>query len=130
MKHMAEENRKQQITEILDKTEELLQLIQNSDVYVRYQKELEELKADKETYDKMNEYRRKNLAMQIMEGSDISYEKQEELYTEYKDFLRKPLVNRFMLSEQSICKIMRDVQNRMFEVINLDISYLENEESE
>ena len=128
MKTMMEENRKEQLAEIEIKTQELLDLIRNSDVYIRYQKELEELKKDKETYEKINIYRRKNLALQVLEDPESSYEKLEELYTEYKDILRKPLVARYMMTEQSICKIMRDLQNRVFDGIDLDISYLDYEE--
>ena len=121
----TKDNRGQQVQEIMDKTQELLNMIIHSDVYIRYQKELEELKASDDIYERMNEYRKKNLALQLWEGSEDSYEKMQELYAEYKDILSDPLVSRFMMTEQSICKIMRKVQNQVFDGLQLDISYME-----
>jgi cell fate (sporulation/competence/biofilm development) regulator YlbF (YheA/YmcA/DUF963 family) len=124
MKKEKEEQRKQQIREIMEKTQELRDLILNSVDYTRYRRQLEELKQSEELYGKMNEYRLKALRIQLMEDSEKTYEKTQELYTEYSDILNEPLVNQFMITEQTICKTMRNVQNQVFEGIDLDISYM------
>lgn len=124
MKKDKEEQRKQQIREIMEKTQELRDLILNSVDYTRYRRQLEELKQSEELYGKMNEYRLKALRIQLMEDSEKTYEKTQELYTEYSDILNEPLVNQFMITEQTICKTMRNVQNQVFEGIDLDISYM------
>ncbi|MBR5047277.1 MAG: YlbF family regulator [Eubacterium sp.] len=124
MKKEKEEQRKQQIKEIMEKTQELCDLILNSVDYVRYRRQLEELKKSGETYQKLNEYRLKALSVQLLEDPEQIYEKTQELYTEYSDLLNEPLVVRFMLTEQTICKTMRTVQNQVFEGIDLDISYM------
>ena len=124
MKKDKEEQRKQQIREIMEKTQELRDLILNSVDYTRYRRQLEELKQSEELYGKMNEYRLKALRIQLMEDSEKTYEKTQELYTEYSDILNEPLVYQFMITEQTICKTMRNVQNQVFEGIDLDISYM------
>ncbi len=124
MKKEKEEQRKQQIREIMEKTQELRDLILNSVDYTRYRRQLEELKQSEELYGKMNEYRLKALRIQLMEDSEKTYEKTQELYTEYSDILNEPLVYQFMITEQTICKTMRNVQNQVFEGIDLDISYM------
>ncbi len=125
MKQDKEEKRKEQIREILDKTLELRDLILNSDDYTRYQRELQELKGYEDTYRRVNEYRRKNLAVQLLEDADKANEEARKLYSEYADVLSEPLVARFMITEQTLCKTMRRVQNQVFENIDLDISYMD-----
>ena len=119
-----EEKRKQQIKDIMDKTQELRDLILDSVDYKRYRRQLEELKQSEDLYRKMNEYRLKALRIQLMEDSEKTYEKTQELYTEYSDILNEHLVSQFMITEQTICKTMRNVQNQVFEGIDLDISYM------
>ncbi len=125
MKQDKEERRKEQIREILDKSLELRDLILNSDDYTRYQRELQELKGYEETYRRVNEYRRRNLGVQLLEDADKANEEARKLYTEYADVLSEPLVARFMIMEQTLCKTMRKVQNQVFENIDLDISYMD-----
>lgn len=120
-----EEKRKQQIREILDKTMELRDLILNSEDYIRYRKELETLKESEKTYRRLNEFRRKNIDIQLLEDESRSDELARELYSEYADVLNLPLVERFMITEQTICKTMRRVQNQVFDGIDLDISYMD-----
>ncbi len=120
-----EEKRKQQIREILDKTMELRDLILNSEDYIRYRKELETLKESEKTYRRLNEFRRKNIDIQLLEDESRSDELARELYSEYSDVLNLPLVERFMITEQTICKTMRKVQNQVFDGIDLDISYMD-----
>jgi len=120
-----EEKRKQQIREILDKTMELRDLILNSEDYIRYRKELETLKESEKTYRRLNEFRRKNIDIQLLEDESRRDELARELYSEYADVLNLPLVERFMITEQTICKTMRKVQNQVFDGIDLDISYMD-----
>ena len=108
----------------MEKTQELRDLILNSVDYTRYRRQLAEVKQSEELYRKMNEYRLKALRIQLMEDSEKTYEKTQELYTEYSDILNEPLVSQFMITEQTICKTMRNVQNQVFEGIDLDISYM------
>ena len=120
-----EEKRKQQIREILDKTMELRDLILNSEDYIRYRKELKTLKESEKTYLRLNEFRRKNIDIQLLEDESRRDELSRELYSEYADVLNLPLVERFMITEQTICKTMRKVQNQVFDGIDLDISYMD-----
>ena len=120
-----EEKRKQQIKEIMDKTLEVRDLILNSEDYIRYRKELETLRGSEEIYRRLNEFRRENIAIQLLEDEGKSDEMARKLYTRYADVLNHPLVERFMITEQTICKTMRKVQNQVFEGIDLDISYMD-----
>ncbi len=124
--HKTEEHKKEQLQEIMDKTQELLDLIIGSEDYQRYQKGLQELKESGDIYKRVNEFRLKNLSYQLLGDidSDTNYDNMQQLYTEYKDILMEPMVSQFMFAEQSICKIMRKVQNKIAEGVDIDISYM------
>ena len=114
------------IQEIMDKTEELIQLILSSEEYLHYQNDYNELKKSKDLYEKMNDFRRKNLEIQIFGEEASCYNEMQKLYSESRDVLVDPLVSHFMMSEQIMCKLIRKVQDHISEGCGLDISYMED----
>ncbi|MDO4976455.1 MAG: YlbF family regulator [Eubacteriales bacterium] len=126
MNHPAsDEIRKEQKKQIMNKTQELLDLILNSEDYILYKKEREELKQSENLYAKMNEFRRKSLEMQLSGQEGVNFENLQELYNEYSETLMEPQVSKFMNKEQSICKLLRKVQDRISHGVDLDTSYME-----
>lgn len=121
----TKDQREQQIKEILKKTDELLELIRSSEDYIRYQEKLKELKESKEMYQRVNDFRLRHMELEIEETEDNSYSAMQNLHEQFRDVLMEPLVSRFMIREQSLCKLIRKVQNRIADGVDLDISYLE-----
>ncbi len=124
--YKVEEHKNNQLQEIMDKTQELLDLIINSEEYKRYQKGLKELQESGDIYERVNEFRLKNLSSQMLGDDDPNTysDNMQQLYTEYKDILMEPMVSQFMFAEQSICKIMRKVQDMIADGVEIDISYM------
>lgn len=112
--------------EILNKTEELALLLRRTDGYRRYEKHLAALKEQPEVYQQLNEFRLKNMELQL-EKDEHYYEKAEELHAQYKNILMESAVVDFLTSEQRICKLMRKVYDKIALEVNLDVSYMDQE---
>lgn len=121
---VSDEFRKKQNKQILEKTQELLNLILDSEAYLSYKTKREELKKSEDLYEKMNEFRRKSLALQLLGEEGDNFENLQELYNEYSETLMEPHVSNFMMEEESICKLLRKVQDRISHGVDLDISYM------
>ena len=110
--------------EILNITDELAELLCNTDGYRRYKKHLAALKEQPEVYQQLNEFRLKNIELQL-EKDEHYYEKAEELQLQYKNILMESVVMDFLTSEQRICKLMRKIYDRIALKVNLDVSYMD-----
>ena len=110
--------------EIMKKTDELAELLCQTDGYRRYKKHLAALKEEPEVYQQLNEFRLKNMELQL-DKDEHYYEKAEELYSQYKNILMESVVMDFLTSEQRICKLMRKVYDRIALTVDLDISYMD-----
>ena len=110
--------------EILNITDELAELLCKTDGYRRYKKHLAALKEQPEVYQQLNEFRLKNIELQL-EKDEHYYEKAEELQLQYKNILMESVVMDFLTSEQRICKLMRKIYDRSALKVNLDVSYMD-----
>ena len=71
--------------EILKKTDELAELLCQTDGYRRYKKHLAALKEEPEVYQQLNEFRLKNMELQL-DKDEHYYEKAEELYPGFQRY--------------------------------------------
>ncbi|MCD8019632.1 MAG: YlbF family regulator [Clostridiales bacterium] len=110
---------------ILEKTEELTAMICRSDSYQRYIRHLDALKAQPDVYRELNRFRRENIELQMADDSEEYYEKTEELQLRFKNVLMEPVVMDYLASEQKICRIMRDIYDKMAQEVYLDLSYMD-----
>lgn len=99
--------------------------IKNSEEYQRYVKTDRQLKAEPELYRRYNEFRRRNYDLQFSEGDSNLYDEVFNLVKEYDTILQDSLVNDFILAEQRLCAMMREVYAVLSEGLEVDYEYLE-----
>lgn len=100
-----------------------IDVIKNSYEYKNYHEMLENIMHNKELYDRMNEFRRKKFKIQL-EYKENSLEELESLRNEYIDIFSNLLTRDFLSAEQKICRLARQVQERVSEALELDIDNL------
>ena len=105
------------------KTKELTAFLQQTEDYQRYRKSLKTLTEHQETYQKFNEFRRKNLSFD--EEDSKYYEQADALYDEYKDVLMESCVTDFLRSEEHVNMMLRRVFDCIATEIQIDISYMD-----
>lgn len=110
--------------EVLKKGKELAELIRNSEVFCRYQKCLKVLKGDENIYEKLKEFRQKNLLIEMEQGEDY-YHKASALYAKYNDLLLERAVSEFLTAEQQMNRMLKTIYDQLSEAAQLDLSYFE-----
>jgi cell fate (sporulation/competence/biofilm development) regulator YlbF (YheA/YmcA/DUF963 family) len=111
------------VEHVLQMTKELNESICQTEDYLRYQDSLNRLRERREVYEKLNEYRRKNLKLNDLEEG---YEEAvDALYNEYIDILNIPEVMDFMSWETRVNRMLRRVFNCIAEGVYIDISYMD-----
>lgn len=110
---------------MIDRAKCLNQAIKDSDEYRNYIKALEEVRNDKELYDAMNSFRRKNFELQSYEDGINRYQEIYGLALEYEEVLRQPKVNGFLIAEQMLSRKMTLMYEEIAEGLELDYSYME-----
>lgn len=115
-----------ELDEILEKAEALTVLLRQTDNYRRYEKCLAALKKQTEVYQEVNNFRRENIQVQLLNSEEEYYEKTEKLQAKYKNILIDPVVMDFLSSEQRVCKMLRAVYDKLAENMCLDISYMDD----
>lgn len=120
----ASPNRVFDIQDIFQKSDELADMIKNSEVYIRYQKCLEVLKKDENSYYKLNEFRQKNILIEMAQGEDY-YSKASALYAEYNDLLLERAVAEYLTAEQQMNRMLKTIYDQLSEAANMDLSYFD-----
>lgn len=118
-KHMFLSDRE----EVLNRTKELTGKMRATADYQMYEKNLQELKKHKETYQKLNEFRLKNMLLD--ESAEDYNEKADALYEEYNNILMETAVRNFLTAEQRVCKMMKRVYDCIAQEMQLDVSYMD-----
>ena len=110
---------------MIDRAKCLNQAIKDSEEYRNYIEALEKVRNDKELYDAMNSFRRKNFELQSYEDGINRYQEIYGLALEYENVLRQPLVNEFLVAEQMLSRKMTLMYEEIAEGLDLDYSYME-----
>ncbi|MBQ9155603.1 MAG: YlbF family regulator [Eubacterium sp.] len=109
--------------QVVRRTQDLTAFIKETEDYRRYKKSLKVLKEHQETYQKFNEFRRKNLYLD--EQEEAYFEKADALYDEYKDILMESCVMDFLRSEETVNTMLRRVYDCLAGEIQIDVSYMD-----
>lgn len=83
--------------------------IMQTEIYQEYNFQKNKLKKLPELYERINDYRRKNFALQQEKDKDVLYDKMEQFEREYEDFRENPLVDDFLKAELAFCRMMQDI---------------------
>lgn len=110
---------------ILQEAEKMKHHISNSKEYLYYKECQKKLKKDKELYDKVNEFRKKNFELQSCKQDESTLQEAEQLYDQYQEYLNQESVIEFFDAERKICNIMRQVYDTLAEALEFDLDFLE-----
>ena len=102
----------------------LNQSIRESEEYVNYCRTLEKVKANREMYDAMNSFRRRNYELQRYDDGINRYQEIHNLALEYEKVLRHPDVNAFLVAEQIFSRMMQQIYEKITDGIELDYDYM------
>ena len=100
-------------TEIKDSLQALLDAIQNSDAFKRYQQARTQIHQYPEKAKMLHEFRRKNFVLQNTKEPIDLFSETDRLEHEYSDFRKDPVIAEFLSAEVAVCRIVQK--------INLDI---------
>lgn len=105
-------------------TDVLINEIKKSKEYNQYQRLQDDLKQDSELYGKMNEYRKKRFYMHVNEDSGILSES-DGIIAQFEDLIHNELVVEFLAAEQRYCKMVKRLNDKIMECLDIDIDFLE-----
>lgn len=98
----------------------LAQTIQESDEYQKYAEAKEKLQQDESNANMLQEFRRRQLEVQIAQISGEETDgNQEQLEHIYQVMSMNPLVNEFLTAEYRFARMMTDVQKILGEDLDL-----------
>ncbi|MEL7565358.1 MAG: YlbF family regulator [Dehalobacterium sp.] len=110
-----------------DRAHELARTLQDSEEYRRYIEAKERLQSDEGNANMLQEFRRKQLELQIAEMSGEDVENSlEQLESIYQKLSLNPIVNEFLTAEYRLARMMTDVQRIIGEALDLwiDMDYV------
>ena len=74
----------------------------------------------------IKEFRRQNFDIQNSGKVDDIFAAQEDLNNRYADMRRQDMVNRYLLSEVCLCRMVQDICRTVVETIEFDVDFLNN----
>lgn len=90
-------------------TEHFVEEIRKSDIYKEYTIQKEKIKRQPALFEKVGEFRQRNLALQSSaEGEDL-LDKLDAFEKEYEEFRANPIVDDFLRAELAFCRMMQRV---------------------
>lgn len=107
---------------VIEKTDELVEAIQQSKQYEAYN-ELKNIIADNsEVKKRIDSFRSELLALQLCDQS--SRDDFEKLRQEYKDIFENSRIMEFLSAEQALIEMLRDIYDKLGNAVTLDLSFL------
>lgn len=104
-------------------TKNLIKAIRTSNEYNHYHRLLEKIKQDKNLYNAMNEFRKRSFMLQMC-NDDTYLDEINKLRNEFKDTLNNNLVSEFLIAEQRLNKMTRQINASIIDCINIDVDFL------
>ena len=104
-------------------TKNLIRAIRTSNEYNHYHRLLDKIKQDRDLYASMNEYRKRSFMLQM--GNDETYlDDIAKLRGEFKYVVNNSIVSEFLIAEQRLNKMTRQINASVIDCINLDADFL------
>lgn len=104
-------------------TKELADAIRNSDEYAEYHRLRKKIKAEEELYEKLNNYRKRNLMIQLSQEDNYLMEN-ERLQNEFEDVISNDLAREFLLADVKLCRMLREISDGIMEAAEVDVDFL------
>lgn len=98
--------------------------IKRSPEYKEYNKYGSMLQENRDLYHRFNEMRMKKYRLQSMPVQNYNDEV-DRLCQEYADLFQNPTVRQFLVAEQRLCSIMKEVLVGITETLDFDLDFLQ-----
>ncbi|MCD7764329.1 MAG: YlbF family regulator [Lachnospiraceae bacterium] len=102
-------------------TQALIESIQQTEEYLRYQKLRELTDQDPELRRKLNEFRRRVYQVQTSGETLDHYSEQERLGSDASEFRKNELVDEYLKMELHICRMIQNMAFQIADAIDLDL---------
>lgn len=103
--------------------DQLLEQIKSTREFNQYQNLLQRVKAQPDLYRRIGEYRRRSIAAQMRGGEDFIAEN-NNVQKEFADLQNNGLAGEFFASEHQYCSMIRRLNARFMEGVELDTSFM------
>lgn len=110
-----------ELEEIMDK---LIEAIKGTSEYNQYHSLLERVKSQPDLYNRIGEFHRKSLEMQMSNSENFIHEN-NKLQKEYYDLQNNSISNEFFSAEHQYCVMIRNLQRQFLEGIKIETDFLE-----
>ncbi len=114
--------------QVIGETENLVTAIQQSEVYLSYNKMHKILLEDEELSERTDAFRKKAFLLQNGENRESDSKAIIKLQEEYKDILSNPKVLEFFACEKAFVDMMKNIYSRIGAAVAFDLSFLEEKE--
>ena len=103
---------------------ELSKAIKESPEYIEYKRLEAIIDKDPNLKRSIDEFRRQNFDIQNSGKVDDIFAAQEDLNNRYADMRRQDMVNRYLLSEVCLCRMVQDICRTVVETIEFDVKFI------
>lgn len=104
--------------------QQLIESIKSTKEYNQYHSLLERVKSQPELYARIGDYHRRSLALQMYESPNFIQDN-NRLQNEYADLQNNGLSNEFLAAEHQYCMMIRKLQDKFIEEVNIETDFLE-----
>ena len=111
------------MTDIEYNLKNLVRAIKSSNEYNQYHRLLEKIKQDEELYNAMCEFRKKTFITQ-MESDTGNVERVAQIRNEFSHIVNNNIVSEFLIAEQRLNKLARQVSASVLDGFDLDVNFL------
>ena len=99
----------------------LTDIMKEQECYIKYQETLKKIQEDSELYDKLNEYRKKNVELHYQRRT---LKDEANLERQYHDFMEEKLIHEFLHWEQQTLSMLRMIYKEISDTLILDYDFL------
>jgi cell fate (sporulation/competence/biofilm development) regulator YlbF (YheA/YmcA/DUF963 family) len=104
--------------------ENLIAMIHSSQEYNQYQNLLDTIKSQPEIYQRIAQFRRRSVLIQTQENVDMISEN-NTLQNEFFDLQQNGLASEFMAAEHQYVQMLREIQTKFLNNLDLEINFLD-----
>ena len=103
---------------------EIIHEILNSEEYREYRRLQSEIDRTPDLKRQVDEFRMRNFELQNSENVPDMFAAMENLNKEYADMRNQDIVNRYLMTEITFFRFMRDIYKDIAEAVDMDLDFL------
>ena len=102
---------------------EIIHEILNGEEYKEYRRLQAEMDRTPDLKRQVDEFRMKNFELQNSQDVPDMFAAMENLNNEYADMRNQDIVNRYLMTEITFCRFVRDIYKDIAEAIDIDLDF-------